>query len=114
MTDMTDGWDVYPPDDPRNPFFGLDGFDEFTEEPDPHEGIEREVMDALGISDFDEILININERDLEGARGNRFESIQEAILYLFDAGVLRFSGVVIGAEEVEIEIDSDSGGRGKR
>lgn len=115
MTDMTDGWGVYPPDDPRNPFYGLDGFDEFSETKDPHEGIERQVMDALGIQDFDSILVLPDERTTENARGNRFSSLTEAITYLFDAGILQFSGVVIGAEELEVEIEPQTDKRrGKR
>lgn len=110
MTELFDAGELYPLDDPRNPFFGLGGFDEKTViPPDPMERIEREVLDALGIQSFDEILITGSERTLENARGNRFENIKEALVYLFDAGILQFSGVVIGAEEIEIEIESDTG-----
>ena len=109
MSEMFDAGELYPLDDPRNPFFGLDGFDPKTViPPDPYDRIEREVLDSLGIQSFDEILITAPERDIEAARGNRFESIKEAITYLFDAGILRFSGVVIGAEEVEIEVKKGS------
>lgn len=109
MSEVFDGGELYPPDDPRNPFFGLDGFDEKSViPPDPYERIEREVLDTLGIQSFDEILITASEREIEAARGNRFETIKEAIIYLFDAGILRFSGVVIGAEEVEIEVKKGS------
>ena len=109
MTEIFDGGEIYPPDDPRNPFFGLDGFDQHSFIPaDPNERIERDVLDALGIASFDEIFVNPTERDIENIRGNRFESITEAVIYLFDAGILRFSGVVIGAEEVEIEVRKGS------
>lgn len=108
MTDMSDGFELYPPDDPRNPFFGLDGFDEFSKPVDPYEKIERDVMDSLGIASFDEILVNADSRSMDNARGNRFQSLTEAIAYLFDAGVLQFSGVVIGAEEYEVEIDGET------
>lgn len=105
MSDVFDGQWGYEPDDPDNPFYGLDGFDRLTNEPDPMERIEREVLDQLGVSSFDEILITSDDRSLENARGNRFESIIEAITYLFDAGVLQFSGVVFEGDEVEIEIE---------
>lgn len=95
MTDMIDGWDVYPPDDPRNPFFGLFGFDEFSEEPDPHEKIERTVLDTLGIVDFGGLIATIGEVAGDTVRGNRFGDVREAILYLSDAGVLAFGQVVI-------------------
>lgn len=105
MTEIFDGGEIYPPDDPRNPFFGLDGFDEKSFTPaDPYERIERDVLDSLGISSFNEILVTASERDLEGMRGNRFENIKEAIVYLFDAGILQFSGVIIDTEEIEIEV----------
>lgn len=109
MTEIFDGGEIYPPDDPRNPFYGLDGFDEKSFIPaDPHERVEKDVLDALGIASFDEILITATERDIESMRGNRFESITEAVIYLFDAGILRFSGVVIDADEVEIDVDKNS------
>lgn len=109
MTDDIGEWGVFPPDDPNNPFYGLYDFDEAPPPSDPHEAIEREVLDALGIESFDSILFEPDERTIENARGNRFESIAEAITYLFDAGVLQFSGVVVGDEEIEIEIESDTG-----
>jgi len=109
MTEMFDAGEIYPPDDPRNPFFGLDGFDQRSViPPDPHAGIEREVLDALGIASFDEILVKGVERNMENARGNRFSSIIEAVTYLYDAGVLQFSGVVYDSEEYEIEIDPET------
>lgn len=97
-----------------SPFAGLPGWvgDE-SFPPDPYEKIEREVLDTFGIEDFDEIIFEPDEIDVENLRGNRFESIQDAIMYLFDAGVLRFSGVVLGADEIGIEIDDDSGKSGK-
>lgn len=76
---------------------------------DPFEQVEREVLDTFGIEDFDEILFEPSELDIENLRGNRFESIQDAVMYLFDSGILRFSGVTLGGEETMIEVDSDSG-----
>lgn len=109
MSELFDGAESYPLDDPRNPFFGLGGWDEQTVvPPDPYDRIEQDVLDSLGIASFDEILITATERDLESARGNRFETIKEAIVYLFDAGILRFSGVVIDDDEIEIDVDKNS------
>lgn len=108
MSDMPDGFDVYPPDDERNPFYGLYGLDEFSQAPDPYDKIERDVMDSMGIASFDDILFNSDNRNLENARGNRFSSLSEAISYLFDAGVLQFGGVVYDSVEYEVEIDSDT------
>lgn len=97
-----------------SPFAGLPGWvgDEHFP-PDPYEKIEREVLDAFGIEDFDEILFEPDESSIENMRGNRFESIQDAIWYLFDSGILRFSGVVLGDDEIGVEIDDDSGKSGK-
>jgi len=109
MTEIFDGGELYPLDDPRNPFFGLDGFDEKSFIPaDPYERVEKDVLDSLGIASFDEILISSSERDIANMRGNRFENIKEAITYLFDAGILRFSGVVYDSDEYEIEIADGS------
>lgn len=91
-----------------SPYIDWSGWDEHSPEDDPHEGIEREVLDALGIASFDEIIVLPEERNFDNARGNRFETITEAIVYLFDAGILGFSGVVVDDEsENFIEIDVD-------
>jgi hypothetical protein len=111
MSDLFDGQFSYedlPPEE--NPFYGLDGFDEFSET-DPLEQIEREVLDSLGIESFEDIVFDISDSEVNDLRGNRFEDLREAILYLFDSGILRFSGVVLDGDEVMIEVDSDSGGR---
>lgn len=92
-----------------SPFFGLDGWDG-SSKPDPYEGLEREVLETMGIESFDAILISSDESVLENARGNRFETIQEAIFYLFDSGILLFSGVEYENEDYYgVEIDGDSG-----
>jgi hypothetical protein len=114
MSDFTDGFLDYEPEGEDNPFWDLEGWDEASVRPDPYERMEREVLDAMGIESFDAILLDATERDLENMRGNRFESLQEAITYLFDAGILQFSGVVIGADELEIEVESDTGRSGKK
>lgn len=114
MSELFDDGELFEPLGEDNPFLGLDGFDEFSAEPDPYDKLERDVLDTFGIESFDSIFINADEREVANMRGNRFESIREAILYLFDAGILQFSGVVVGADEIEIEIDKDSGGRGKK
>lgn len=96
MTEIQDGFELYPPDDPRNPFFGLYGLDEYSSiPPDPYERQENEVFAALNIDDFDGLLIRDTDVDVTHLRGNRFESIREAILYLSDSGMLAFSQVVL-------------------
>lgn len=94
--------------DNENPFYGLDGFDGFTEN-DPYKEIEQDVLDTFGIESFDEIVMNIDEAQVENIRGNRFQDLREAVLYLFDAGILRFSGVVVDDDlEVAVEIEPES------
>lgn len=109
MSELFDAGELFEPEGDDNPFLGIDGFDAFTLEPDPFDALEHEVLDSLGIDTFDSILITNNERTIENARGNRFESLKEAIIYLFDAGVLQFSGVVLDEDLFEVEIDSDTG-----
>lgn len=115
---MSDYFEDAPNDDEDyedSPFADLEGWigaEAISQ--DPFEQVEREVLDTFGIEDFDEILFEPSEIDPEALRGNRFESIQDAIMYLFDSGILRFSGVTLGGEETQIEVDPDSGKRGKR
>lgn len=113
MSDFPDDLYNYEDLEPEdNPFYGLGGFDEFSET-DPYEKLEKDVLDSLGIEEFDEIIFDIKDVDVENLRGNRFESLGEALTYLFDSGILRFSGIVIDDDEISIEIDSDTGGSTK-
>lgn len=87
-----------------NPFLDPEGIDKHTI-PDAFEEFEKQVLDSLGIESFENIVYDIDKAEPSDIRGNRFESIKEAVLYLFDAGVLRFSGVVLDDKgEVAIEI----------
>lgn len=106
MSDVFDGGDLFPPDDPRNPFYGLYGFDEHSIiPPDPYERQEKEVFAALDIDDFGGLLAYENDVDVTEMRGNRFENIREAILYLSDSGLLAFGKVVLFANgEIGIAI----------
>lgn len=109
---MSDYFD-FPPNDydsegEENPFRGLAGYDDSFDNFDPFERAEREVLDTFGISSFDEIFFTRDTATLEGLRGNRFDSFEDAIWYLFDSGVLRFSGVVIDDDEIAVDIDAES------
>lgn len=114
MSDNPEGMYGFDDDNSDNPYLGWNDWDEEAFDTDPYDEIERQVMDSLGIESFDSILLDPSERDMENLRGNRFESLQEAIIYLFDAGILQFSGVIVGAEELEIEIESDTGRSNKK
>lgn len=110
---MSDYFD-FPPNDydeegDDNPFAGLPGYDDTFSDFDPFERAEREVLDTFGISSFDDIFVTRDEATLEGLRGNRFDSFEDAIWYLFDSGVLRFSGIVIDDDdEIAVDIDAES------
>lgn len=114
MSDMDDGMFLYDDEDSDNPYLGWNDWDEEAFDTDPYDELEKQVMDSLGIESFDSILLDPSESDMENMRGNRFASLEEAILYLFDAGILQFSGVVVGGEELEIEVESDTGRSNKR
>lgn len=106
MSEVDFGFELFPPDDPRNPFFGLFGLDENTSTPpDPYEALEEEVFHALDIDDFGGLLVSEFTVDVNELRGNRFENIREAILYLSDSGLLAFGKVVLYANgEIGIAI----------
>jgi hypothetical protein len=114
MSDNPEGMYLHDDDDSSNPYLGWNDWDEEAFEDDPYDKIEREVMDSLGIESFESILLDPTESEIENMRGNRFSSLEEAILYLFDAGILQFSGIVINQEEIEIEVESNTGRSNKR
>ena len=95
--------------DPSSPFYGLPtGFP--NTQPDPNEAVLDEVLDKLGIPDFGDTIISINDADPTGLRGNRFETVAEALIYLAEAGILSFGRATIDTSyEIGVEIDFDSG-----
>lgn len=109
---MSDYFD-FPPNEfdeegDENPFKDLAGWSDEAELRDPYEEMTEDIMDNLGIEEFDDIVFDIGSVDPEDLRGNRFESLEEAIIYLFDAGILRFSGVVLDGDEIAVDIDAES------
>lgn len=75
-----------------------------------------EIANSLGVGDVVDVFSEIEMGDnvSPNLRGVRFGSITEAILYLFDAGVLRFSGVALPSGDddfgigVVIETETDT------
>jgi hypothetical protein len=109
---MSDYFD-FPPNDwdgeeEENPFRDLPGWDDTPELEDPYVKATEDIMDTLGIESFDDIIFDLGDIEPDTLRGNRFESLEDAITYLFDSGLLRFSGVVLDGEEIEISIDPDT------
>ena len=97
----------YDPNDTDSGFFGDPFYDDY--EPDAADEVLTDVLDQLGIDDFDEIIVNLPDANLDDVRGNVFPDIISAIIYLYDAGIIAFSKVVIDDDEgVEIEISGES------
>ncbi len=96
MTELFDSGQDFEPLGQDNPFYGLGSWDFFSyNPPDPYERIEKDVFEALNIDDFDGLLIRDSDVSWDELRGNRFENIREAILYLSDAGILAYGKVVL-------------------
>lgn len=88
--------------------------DDWDGEPEDNQGEDaflRGILDELGIDSIDKILIDIEDADLSALRGVVFDDLQSAILYLYDLGVLDFSGIVeIDDGEYGVIIPDDSPG----
>jgi hypothetical protein len=73
----------------------------------------REIMETYGIVDFNEIVVDLtavpNPQDI---RGIRFSTLEEAVTFLFDIGVLSFSQVVT-IDDVYAVIIGDSPSAGE-
>lgn len=52
------------------------------------------ILREMGIDDASEVLVNLADIDPANLRGQRFDSIEEAIYYLYEIGVLAFSDIV--------------------
>jgi hypothetical protein len=71
------------------------------DEPDDGRPSIQEILEDLGRSDIGQIVVNL--RDVEDAsliRADRFSSVEDAIYFLYDLGVLSFSDVV----EIEFNV----------
>ena len=47
----------------------------------------RNIMSELGIDSFDGVLVDLNDIPEEAVRAIRFDSLEDAFLYLYDVGV---------------------------
>lgn len=75
------------------------------------------ALQSLGLSDYEgqEIYVDIDAvEDLSELRGVRFESIADAVFWLFETGLLSIGGMVVGIDDDEytVSIPSDTGGTG--
>lgn len=59
-----------------------------------------EIAQELGILDFDELIVDVsNVQDPSTIRATRFSTLQEAVIHLYNIGVLSFSDVVFFPDE---------------
>lgn len=104
MTDFPqDDWDGdrLPPEDDNDSDFGEEG----NELP---QFLKDRIIDAgFELEDFDGFFVPTGSQspfaDLDGAgeiRGNRFSSLEDAVNYLIDTGVLNFFGIIQIQENV--------------
>jgi hypothetical protein len=57
------------------------------------------LLSAFGVDELGDILLNVEALDNPGIiRGDPYESITEALIFLAEINVLGFSNVVIGKE----------------
>lgn len=95
--------------DEDSPFFGLPIGNTRTT-PDDRIGDYQDLLDRFGVNDLGDIIVNREDAPVENLRGNRFSNIADALLYLYEAGIVQFSNVTVDDEgEVGTEIDDDSG-----
>lgn len=57
-------------------------------------GTFQDWLDANGIDDYYELVIDLEKADASNIRGQVFYSVEEALQWLFDLGLLSFSRVV--------------------
>lgn len=95
--------------DESSPFYGLPIGDTRTT-PDDRIGDYDDLLDRFGVNDLGDIIIRRTDATPENLRGNRFSNITDALLYLYEAGIVQFSNVAVSDDgEIQPEIDDDSG-----
>lgn len=107
MTDSPEFFDSddYLIDDPNSPFYGLPR-GEVDTVPDASSEVLEDVLDRLGVDDFDGIIVDFQDVNVENLRGNRFVSLSDALVYLHEAGILSFGSATINDEgEIGVEIE---------
>lgn len=54
----------------------------------------NEILDGLGIREFGEIVIDLTAANPAEIRGDRFSTLEETVLFLYDIGILNFSNLI--------------------
>jgi hypothetical protein len=88
-------WDGYD-DDPEGWEYDLESDAEAQRRESLAENTElaREIAANYGILDWDEIIVDLDKVDPGELRGERFPTIEQAVVWLFKVGVLEFGGAV--------------------
>lgn len=94
MSDNADFFnsDDYWVSDTTSPFYGLP-ISDVDFEPDPNELLSGQVLEALGVESLGEVFVDITEDNIDDLRGNVFPNIIDAIIYLYQSGILIFSNI---------------------
>lgn len=91
--------------------------DLYFDNTNPFEERAQEIAFNYGIQDWDEIIVDFSKVGPGELRGDRFSTLEEAVVFLFDLGVLEFGGVVyyqdVDLYGVAIDSDTGSANRGK-
>lgn len=79
-----------------DPFDDDDGWWHEPQDPEEKEsGVDvSSLLREVGIDGYEQILLDITNVDPNELRGQRFDTIEEAIVFLYDIGVLSFAGLV--------------------
>ena len=77
---------------------------------DDTESLLRDIQQQYGIVDFQDIIVDLADiEDPENIRGVRFGTLEEAIMFLFQIGVLGFSDIIT-IDDLYVPVVHDSPG----
>lgn len=93
----------YNPDDP---FWDLRDDSEIAK--DPAEEIMDQLADHFGVDSLDGIFINEPGDNPAGLRGTRFDNPVDAIIAMYERGILQFGNVYPDEDTTAIYVDADT------
>lgn len=88
--------------------FNMD--DDFSSGQGEREITLQDIADEFGWTDWRDIIAGNEDLDMDEIRGNVFDYPEDAIFYLYDAGILDFSEIWYDGEQWHVVVDKDSGG----
>lgn len=106
MSDYPD----FPPNDyddmgDESPYIDWTGWSDEPPDFDTYGERAEYILGSFGLEGIERIVLDISDANPEDLRGNRFANIEEAILYLFDSGILGFSNVYLDGDEIVVGIE---------